>query len=183
VSEKPDTRQTGIRQGSKARQRAMISIAAVVLFAVLLLLWQPPGLYLWIKALHVIAVISWMAGLLYLPRLFIYHTDCMIGSESSETFKVMEGRLLKVIMRPAMAATWVLGLWLAYDGFAFDAVWLWIKIGAVIGLSAVHGRFAAAAREFAADQRRHTTRYWRMMNEVPTVLMIVIVILVIVKPF
>ncbi len=141
--------------------------------------------YLWIQAIHVIAVIAWMAGLLYLPRLFVYHTKAAKGSEQSETFKVMEHKLLKIIMNPAMIVTWVLGLIMAFSyGFTGPGVgWLHAKIVLVLGLSGVHGYLAAATRRFAADQNEKSERFWRIMNEVPTVLMILAVILVIVKPF
>jgi protoporphyrinogen IX oxidase len=169
--------------GRKARRRAYTAIAVLLFCVVLVFWWRPASLDLWIKAAHVVAVISWMAGLLYLPRLFIYHTDAEIGSVQSETFKVMEERLLKVIMRPAMMISWVLGLWLAYSSFAFSGGWLWAKIAAVVALTAIHVRFLKAWKSFAADRREHTARYWRIMNEGPTLLMIAIVILVIVKPF
>ncbi len=137
----------------------------------------------WIKALHVIAVISWMAGMLYLPRLFVYHAASAIGSEQSETFKVMERRLLKAIMTPAMLVAWSTGLWLAWSSFAFKGGWLHGKIACVIILSGVHGHLAACVRRFAADTNQKNQRYFRILNEIPTVLMIFIVILVIVKPF
>jgi putative membrane protein len=141
------------------------------------------GAYLWIKAAHVIAVISWMAGMLYLPRLFIYHCDAPPGSQQSETFKVMERRLLTVIINPAMVLTWVLGLWLAWKGGFFSAGWLHAKLALVLALSGVHGYFSGAVRRFGQDRNAVTARAWRLWNEVPTVLMIGIVILVIVKPF
>lgn len=169
--------------GKKARIRARVALAVVVVAVVALMAWNPPQLYDWIRAVHVIAIISWMAGMLYLPRLFVYHSDSEIGSQQSETFKIMEARLYKVIMTPAMAISWVLGLWLAYDGFGFNAVWLWLKIAAVLALSGVHIYFGRAVRSFADDHRDHAARHWRMINEVPTVLMIFIVVMVIVKPF
>lgn len=169
--------------GSKAGKRAAIALVVVVLAVGGLFIWQPAGLYLWVKAVHVVAVISWMAGMLYLPRLFIYHHGSEPGSEQSETFKVMEARLLGVIMRPAMIATWLLGLWLAWTVFGFAGGWLWAKIACVVALSATHDYFVRAAKAFAADERPRTVRHWRLMNEVPTLLMIAIVILVIVKPF
>lgn len=164
----------------------MRAILAIVIAAVLagLLFWlDPQGLYPWVKALHVIAVISWMAGMLYLPRLFVYHAQAEIGSEKSETFKVMERRLLRAIINPAMIATWVLGLWLAWRGFGFSGGWLHAKIAAVVLLSGVHGYLSASVRRFAEDRNAKPARHWRIVNEVPTVLMIVIVILVVVKPF
>jgi len=137
----------------------------------------------WAKAIHVLAVISWMAGLLYLPRLFVYHTGVAAGSEASETFKVMERRLLKAIMTPAMVVSWILGLWLAWEAGWFRAGWFHGKLALVLALSGVHGYLAVHVKRFAADARAQTTRHWRIVNEVPTVLMIGIVILVVVKPF
>ncbi|MDQ8698587.1 protoporphyrinogen oxidase HemJ [Hyphomicrobium sp. LHD-15] len=139
--------------------------------------------YPWLKAVHVIAVISWMAGMLYLPRLFIYHCDARPGSEMSETFKVMERRLLRIIINPAMIVTWVIGLWLAWQGGYFTAGWFHAKLALVLGLSGVHGFFSASVRRFGEDRNTISARHWRMWNEAPTVLMIGIVILVIVKPF
>jgi putative membrane protein len=140
-------------------------------------------LYDWIKAFHIIAVIAWMAGMLYLPRLFVYHCAADPGSIQSETFKVMERRLLKAIINPAMIATWVLGLWLAWWGGWFASPWLHAKIFLVLVMSGVHGILSRYVREFAADKRRKTAKYFRILNEVPTALMILIVILVVVKPF
>jgi protoporphyrinogen IX oxidase len=141
------------------------------------------SLYLWLKAAHVIAIIAWMAGMLYLPRLFVYHTEVAPGSAQSETFKVMERRLLKAIINPAMIVAWALGLWLAWDAGLFRQGWLHAKLVLVIALSGLHGHFSAAVRAFAQDRNTRSARYWRVMNEVPTVLMIGIVILAIVKPF
>jgi putative membrane protein len=140
-------------------------------------------LYLWIKALHVIAVISWMAGMLYLPRLFVYHCEAQKGSIQSETFKIMERRLLKAIINPAMIATWVLGIILAWQGEWFTSGWLHAKILFVLILSGVHGFLSKTVKVFAADRNTRPAKFYRMINEVPTVLMILIVILVIVKPF
>ena len=139
--------------------------------------------YPWLKALHIVAMVAWMAGIFYLPRLLVYHAGSKRGSEQSETFKVMEGRLFRVIMNPAMIATWVLGLWLAYDGGWFHAGWLHAKIGFVVGMSAVHGFFARCVKDFAADRNTRSAGFYRVFNEVPTVLLIAIVILVVVKPF
>jgi protoporphyrinogen IX oxidase len=141
------------------------------------------ALYPWLKAFHVIAVIAWMAGMLYLPRLFVYHCEAPAGSAQSETFKVMERRLLRMIINPAMIATWVLGLWLAWDGGWYRSGWLQTKVVLVLALSGVHGMLARYTRDFAADRNRHSQRFFRIINEVPTVLMIAIVILAIVKPF
>jgi putative membrane protein len=140
-------------------------------------------MYEWAKALHVIAVISWMAGMLYLPRLFVYHCDAEIGSQQSEIFKLMERRLLKAIINPAMAATWILGLYLAWAGHWFTAGWFHGKLLLVILMSGVHGFFSARVRDFANDKNTRSQKFYRIINEVPTVLMIGIVILVIVKPF
>jgi putative membrane protein len=140
-------------------------------------------MYEWIKALHVIAVIAWMAGMLYLPRLFVYHCDAETGSKQSETFKLMERRLLKVIINPAMIVTWLAGLYLAWTGHFFSAGWLHAKLLLVILLSAVHGFFAHWVKDFAADRNTKSTKFYRIINEIPTVLMIGIVILVVVKPF
>ena len=140
-------------------------------------------MYEWIKALHIIAVISWMAGMLYLPRLFVYHCEAEIGSKQSETFKVMERRLLKAIINPAMILTWLLGLYLAWAGQWFKAPWLHGKLLLVIVLSGIHGFFARCVRDFAADQNAISQKFYRIINEMPTLLMIGIVILVVVKPF
>lgn len=140
-------------------------------------------MYQWLLAFHIIAVIAWMAGMLYLPRLFVYHCEADPGSRQSETFKVMERRLLKAIINPAMIVTWVLGLWLAYSHNLFAAHWLHIKLALVLGMMGVHGILAKYVREFAADRRRKSAKFFRILNEVPTVFMILIVILVVVKPF
>ncbi|MGB3418397.1 MAG: protoporphyrinogen oxidase HemJ [Mesorhizobium sp.] len=169
--------------GSHALKRAVVSVVIVVaLIGLLFWLW-PVSLYSWAKAVHVIAVISWMAGMLYLPRLFVYHVDAEKGSVQSETFKVMERRLLRGIINPAMVLTWAFGLWLAWNGFAFQGGWLHAKIALVIAMSAVHGYLSAAVRKFASDRNEKSARHWRVVNEVPTLLMVAIVILVIVKPF
>ena len=139
--------------------------------------------YAWIKAVHIIAVIAWMAGMLYLPRLFVYHCAAEKGSIQSETFKVMERRLLRAIINPAMVAAWVLGLWLAWEGHWFASTWLQAKIALALILSAVHGLFARWVKSFARDDNSHSARFYRVMNEVPTLLMIGIVILVVIKPF
>jgi protoporphyrinogen IX oxidase len=139
--------------------------------------------YEWVKALHVIAVIAWMAGLLYLPRLFVYHCEAEPGSKQSETFKVMERRLLRAIITPAMIATWLLGLGLAWQGGWFAAHWLQAKIVLVLALSVIHGLLARWVRDFAADQNRKSQKFYRVINEIPAVLMVGIVILAVVKPF
>jgi protoporphyrinogen IX oxidase len=140
-------------------------------------------LYDWLKALHVIAIIAWMAGMLYLPRLFVYHAEAPKGSIQSETFKIMERRLLKAIINPAMIVTWVLGLVLAWQGAWWTAGWLHGKLLLVLILSGLHGIYVRRLKEFAADRNTRPAGYYRILNEVPTVLMIGIVILVIVKPF
>jgi putative membrane protein len=140
-------------------------------------------MYEWLKAFHIIAVIAWMAGMLYLPRLFVYHCDAEPGSKQSETFKLMERRLLKAIINPAMVTTWVLGLWLAWQGAWWKAPWLHLKLLLVLGLSAAHGFFAKWVKDFAADQNRLSPGFYRIINEVPTVLMIGIVLLAVLKPF
>ena len=139
--------------------------------------------YPWIKAAHIIAVIAWMAGVLYLPRLFVYHCAAPVGSLQSETFKVMERRLLRAIVVPAMVASWGLGLLLAWQGYGFRGGWLQTKIVLVVLLSALSGALARWTREFADDRNRHSARFYRVVNEVPTVLMIGIVVLATVKPF
>ena len=139
--------------------------------------------YEWIKALHIIAVISWMAGMLYLPRLFVYHTETAPGSESSERFKVMERRLLKGIMNPAMIAVWILGPLLAWLTGAYLDTWLQIKFVLVLIMSGMHGLYVGRWRDFANDRNTHSARYYRIINEVPAVLMVLIVILVKVQPF
>ncbi|WP_323015301.1 protoporphyrinogen oxidase HemJ [Devosia sp.] len=139
----------------------------------------------WVKALHVIAVIAWMAGMMYLPRLFVYHADAPVGSERSETFKVMERRLYRGITTPAMVATWIFGLWMAF-GFGvidFSQGWMWLKAAAVIGLSGIHGYFGALLKAFQQDRNTRPARFFRAINEIPFVFAIVIVIAVIVRPF
>jgi putative membrane protein len=145
--------------------------------------WSPSWLYLWFKAFHIVAVIAWMAGMLYLPRLFVYHCEAEPGSAQSETFKVMERRLLRAIINPAMIATWALGLWLAWDAGFFSDAWLHAKVALVVALSGVHGFFVRCVRDFADDRNTRPQRFYRLINEVPTLLMILIVILVAVKPF
>ncbi|WP_420412821.1 protoporphyrinogen oxidase HemJ [Roseibium sp.] len=140
-------------------------------------------LFLWIKSLHVISIIAWMAGMLYLPRLFVYHVDAEIGSVQSETFKVMERRLLKAIINPSMIAAWVFGLWMAYELEAWTDAWFHAKFALVFLMSGVHGHLSKCVKQFAADENTRSARYYRILNEVPTVLMIFIVILVIGKPF
>ena len=141
------------------------------------------NLYLWIKALHVIAIIAWMAALLYLPRLFVYHAGVAPGTSQSETFKVMERRLLKAIATPAMVASWLFGLGVAWIAGSWWSGWFHVKLACVVGLTLVHLMLAQHVRLFAADRNARSHRYFRILNEIPTVLMIVIVIMVIIKPF
>jgi putative membrane protein len=163
--------------------RAATALAITAALAAVLVLWRPSGLYAWLKAMHVIAVIAWMAGMLYLPRLFVYHCEAEPGSRQSETFKVMEHRLLTIIINPAMVAVWALGLWLAWDGGAWRSGWFHAKFILVLAMSSVHGFFVRWVKDFAADRNTRPQRFYRLMNEVPTVLMIAIVLLAIVKPF
>lgn len=163
--------------------RAVAALAVTVLGAALLVLLAGDGFVLWAKAIHILAVIAWMAGMLYLPRLFVYHADAEPGSATSETFKVMERRLLRAIINPAMVVAWVFGLWLAWRVYGFSGGWLHAKIAFVVVLSGVHGYLSASVRRFARDANTRPARHWRIVNEVPTVLMVVIVVLVVVKPF
>jgi protoporphyrinogen IX oxidase len=140
-------------------------------------------MYEWIKALHVISVIAWMAGMLYLPRLFVYHCEADAGSKQSETFKVMERRLFKAIINPAMVVTWLAGLYLAWAGHWLSAGWFHGKLFLVVVLSGFHGLFSRWVKDFANDRNSHSQKFYRIINEVPTILMIGIVVLVIVKPF
>lgn len=156
--------------------------ALVAIGGITLAVLYPAESYLWVKAIHVIAVISWMAGMLYLPRLFVYHCAAEPGSVQSETFKVMEQRLLKAIIDPAMGITWLAGLWLAWQSAAYMDGWFHVKFLAVLILSGAHGYFSKAVRLFAQDRNEKPARFWRMMNEVPAVLMIIIVLMVIIKP-
>ncbi len=163
------------------RAAIALIVTAAAFFAISLMAGN--AAYDWLKAFHVVAIISWMAGLLYLPRLFIYHCEAEPASRQSETFKVMEQRLLRVIMNPAMGVSWVLGLWLAWQSGFWLSGWFHAKLLAVIGLTGAHGYFSASVRAFAEDRNTKPASHWRLMNEVPTVLMVVIVVLVIVKPF
>lgn len=141
------------------------------------------GFYLAIKAVHILAVIAWMAGLLYLPRLFVYHAGAAPGSDLAATFEIMERRLLRVIMAPAMIVTWIAGLTLAFEGDFFRAGWLQGKLALVILMSALHGYFSVTQRKFADGTNRKSARFFRILNEAPTVLLIAIVFLVVIKPF
>jgi protoporphyrinogen IX oxidase len=136
-----------------------------------------------LKVLHILAVISWMAGMLYLPRLFVYHAESPPGSPQAKIFMVMEARLMRVIVRPAMLVTWATGITLALKGALFSAGWLHAKLALVIALSALHGYFAKLRKDLAEERNRRGPVFYRSLNEVPTVLMAGIVILVIFKPF
>jgi putative membrane protein len=137
---------------------------------------------LWLKALHILAVVAWFAGLFYLPRLFVYHADAKPGSELSETFKVMEHRLLTAIMTPAMAIVWLSGLTLAYWEGAFSDGWLHAKLALVFLLSGFQGALSRWTRDFAADRNTRSAKFYRIANEVPTAFLIAIVLLVVLKP-
>jgi putative membrane protein len=140
--------------------------------------------YEWLRALHVISVIAWMAGLFYLPRLFVYHAEATAGSEMSETFKVMERKLLRMIMNPAMIASYVFGgLMLAAPGrFDWSDGWIWVKAAMIVGLTVLHHLLGLWRKDFLADRNVRSHRYYRWVNETPTVMMIVLVIMVVVKP-
>ena len=139
--------------------------------------------YNWLRAAHIIAVITWMAGMLYLPRLFVYHCETPPGTEGSERFKVMERRLLKGIVNPSMIAVWILGLTLAWVSGMHDQTWLQLKFMLVIALSGIHGFLVRCWRDFANDRNTRSARFYRIINEVPAALMVLIVILAVVKPF
>lgn len=138
---------------------------------------------LWLKALHVIVLIAWMAGMLYLPRLFVYHADAKPGSDLDETFKIMEARLLRMIMNPAMLAVWITGPLLAWRQGVMIEGWLLAKLVLVIGLTAFHMALAGWRKDFAAGRNVRPARFFRLVNEVPALIMAAIVVLVIVKPF
>jgi putative membrane protein len=138
---------------------------------------------LWVKALHIISVIAWMAGMLYLPRLFVYHAEAARGSEASETFKVMEQRLLKAIVNPSMILVFLTGFTLVYLTGDWRDGWWQAKFILVVGLAGLHGYFARCVRSFAEDRNERPARFYRFLNEAPTILMIFIVVLAVVKPF
>jgi protoporphyrinogen IX oxidase len=167
----------------KAGPRALMGLLGLAAIVALIYVIDNERFYLWMTAAHVLAIISWMAGLLYLPRLFINHIDAPIGSATSETFKGMEHRLLKIIMNPAMVLSWGFGLYLGVAGGHFSEGWFHVKLLAVVLLTASHMYMAKSVRLFAADANTKSQKHWRIVNEVPTVLMIVIVVLVIVQPF
>jgi len=137
----------------------------------------------WLRALHVVAVISWMAGLLYLPRLFVYHCDAPAGSPMSETFKVMERRLLRAIMNPAMIVAWVVGLAMVWAQDLWGAGWMQAKLALVAAMTVMHHVLARWRKDFAADRNTRPARAYRIANEVPTLLMLGIVVLVFVRPW
>jgi len=139
--------------------------------------------YEWIKALHIMAVIAWMSGMLYLPRLMVYHCEAEAGSKQSETFKVMEHRLLNYITSPAMVAVWVFGLYMAWDAPWYDELWLQLKFALVVVMSGLHGFLTARVRDFANDKNIYSQKFYRIINEVPAVLIVLIVLLVVLKPF
>jgi putative membrane protein len=141
--------------------------------------------YPWVKALHIVSVVAWMAGLLYLPRLFVYHASARIGSETSETFKVMERRLLRGIMNPAMIAAYAFGIVLLLTPGVVDwrMGWIYVKLASVVALTLVHHRLAVWRKDFAADANHRPARLFRIVNEVPTLLLLLIVVMVVVKPF
>jgi putative membrane protein len=146
--------------------------------------WLLP-LYPWLKALHIVSVVAWMAGLLYLPRLFVYHAEARPGGEAAETFKLMERRLLRQIMNPTMVATYVFGILLALTPgvVEWSQGWIYIKLAGVAGLTVFHHRLARWRRDFAAAANRHPARVFRLVNEIPTLLLLLIVLMVVAKPF
>lgn len=168
---------------SSAAVRSGLAVALAAAIAAFAMLVLGDRAYNWIKAFHVIAVMSWMAGLLYLPRLFVYHCETLKGSAQAATFKLMERRLLLYIMTPAMIFSWVLGLWLAWAGHHWSEGWFHAKLALVVLLSGFQGYLSKSAAAFEADRNKKPASHWRLANEVPTVLMIGIVILVIVRPF
>ncbi len=139
--------------------------------------------YLWLKALHIIAVIAWMAGMLYLPRLFVYHCDVTPGTAEYDRFVTMEARLMRIIVNPSMIAVWVFGILLAFAADAWAQHWLHAKLALVVGLSGLHGMFSRWRRDFERGENKRSRRFYRIANEVPAVLMILIVFLVVLKPF
>jgi putative membrane protein len=139
----------------------------------------------WVKSLHIISVIAWMAGMFYLPRLYVYHADAEVGSDKSETFKIMERRLLRGIINPAMIMTFIFGgLMLLTPGIIYwGDIWIWLKLALVFGMGAFHGNLSRWRKDFEQDRNERPAKFYRLVNEVPTVLMVLIVILVVVKPF
>lgn len=168
---------------NSAGVRAYIAIACFIVVAGIIWFLELGDLYSWLKVFHLIAVISWMAGLVYLPRLFVYHADSEVGSVQSNTFKLMEKRLLKVIMTPAMIIAWIFGLALAFQTNAFVEVWFLLKFCFVFAMSGFHGFLAKSVRAFESDSNNIPSAKWRLYNEIPTALMILIIVFVVVKPF
>ena len=168
---------------ARAGGRALMAISVLVVLTGLVLVLDPDRIYQWVKVLHILAVISWMAGLLYLPRLFINHLEVPSGSEADHLFQGMERRLMKIIMTPAMILSWLAGLSLAQMGSLWAEPWFWIKVLAVICMTATHMWFASSIKAVAGGRSVYTGRQWRMINEIPTLLMVVIVVMVVVRPF
>lgn len=139
----------------------------------------------WLRALHIISVMAWMAGMLYLPRLFVYHADVPVGSEMSETFKVMEWRLLKIIINPAMISAWIFGLLMLYSNWGVyqSAGWMHTKLLIAFLLSGVHGMLSRQVKIFRRDENKKSSRYFRILNEIPTIMMVLIIILAVIEPF
>src|SRR6185312_8679822 len=156
--------ETKLKHSPTSRAVAALVVTAAV--AAFLMLAIGAKAYLWIKAIHVVAIISWMAGMLYLPRLFVYHSETPVGSAQSETFKIMEQRLLSLITTPAMVIAWVLGLWLAWKSGYWAAPWLHAKVALVLALSGLHGYLSAATRAFREDRNTKPARHWRTVNEI-----------------
>jgi protoporphyrinogen IX oxidase len=140
-------------------------------------------MYDWIKAFHIIAVIAWMAGMFYLPRLYVYHCGAETGSKQSETFKIMERRLLRGIINPSMILAWALGLWMAWLGGWFSVHWFQAKFVLALAMTVLHAFLSRWRRDFAADRNVHSENFYRLINEIPTILMVAIVILAVIKPF
>ena len=140
-------------------------------------------LYYTLKTIHIISFTAWMAGMFYLPRLYVYHCQTQAGSEADQLFQTMEMKLLRYIMTPAMILTWIAGLWLASVVGAYTSGWLAAKMVCVLAMSGAHGLFAVHRKQFVAAQNTKSERYYRLINEIPTVLLILIVALVVVKPF
>lgn len=168
--------------GARSGLRAGVALGVFLLVAALIYILSDDS-YLWFKAFHIMAVIAWMAGLFYLPRLFIYHSDVAVGSETSQLFKTMESRLYRIIMNPAMMMAWIFGLLIAWQGMWFSAGWLHVKFLGVIAMTGMHVYYGRAVKAFGRDERPGNTRHWRMMNEVPALLMILIVLMAVLKPF
>ncbi|AMC13267.1 membrane protein [Liberibacter crescens] len=169
--------------GKKVQLKAFIGLLLFIItvFCIVLFITKKP--YLWIKALHIIAVMSWMSGLLYMPRIFVYHSSSKPGSLQYQTFEIMEERLLKIIMNPAMILSWIFGIYLTLHVSHINIGWLRIKFLLVLGLSAYHFYLAFIMKSFKYNMQNHKASYFRVINEIPTILMIVIVILTVVKPF